>query len=72
MDKSFHYHEPKTMHYYEAQDQIRIRLRSSGDFRGGALCGNGSAHARITSHVRLVNCKRCKEIINRNKPYYEG
>lgn len=59
-------------HYYEDQDQIRVRLRSGGQFRGGPLCGYGSAHAKTTQNVDNVTCQKCKDKIATYELYYRN
>ena len=63
---------PIVCHYYEDEDKMRIRLKSNGDFRGGALCGNGNAHAKTTHKIDKVTCEKCKSIINKNELYYRN
>ncbi len=60
------------IHYYEDQDQMRRRLKSGGNFRGGPLCGNGDAHASITQDVSKVTCKACMEKIKPLMLYYQN
>ncbi len=59
------------VHFYESEKMMRIRLRSGTQFRGGALCGNGDAHTKVTSKPKLVTCPKCQEAINKNSMYYK-
>lgn len=49
----------EAVHYRETQAEKRARLHTSGDFEEGALCGNGSYHAKLTRVVRDVTCPMC-------------
>ena len=39
---------------------------SNGHFRGGAYCGHGSAHIRITSSKDNVTCPKCIDMFPEN------
>lgn len=47
-------------HYELNQYDLRIKYNTSGDFdRSRALCGNGSAYAKLTKIESLVDCPAC-------------
>lgn len=55
------------LHYEETQLEKRVRLQSTGNFYHSAICGNGSAHARLTRCKKLVNCESCKQVLNKKR-----
>ena len=59
-------------HYYENQDQMRTRLKSNGQFKGGPLCGNGDAHAKRSSRVEDVTCVSCVDKMKGMEAYYRN
>ena len=47
------------VHLLVSQNWFRVYYKSSGDFRLGARCFNGSFHAKLTENKSLVNCPEC-------------
>lgn len=47
------------VHLLVSENWLRAYYKSSGDFRLGARCFNGSFHAKLTENKSLVNCPEC-------------
>lgn len=52
------------IHYDESRWQKRYRLKSSADYYGGAICGNGDASVSSTKILDSVTCAECISIIS--------